>query len=453
MSLRVPNGPGGRVVSFTLDGRRLSGVEGEPIAAALHAAGVRVLGRSFKYHRPRGLHCVADACPNCAMRVNGLPGVTTCAAPLRAGDIVEREKGAPNAERDVLGALDRLSRLTPVGFQYRRLRRSPRLFARWERVLARLAGAGRVPDADTARRVAEPARFTKETADVTVVGGGVAGLSAALAAAGAGAKVVLVERDAALGGWLRYAGAPEERVVRADLERAVLASPAIDCRLGTTAAGWFEEGVLALTSAAGLVELRTGSVVLATGAHERPLAFADNDRPGVMLAGGVQRLLREHRVRPGRKVVVVTGEDYGHVVAAELVADGVCVAAVADSRRAGGAGAAAVAGTLTEHGVELLAGARTLAARGGTTVRGVRLDVDGGRSRDIACDTIVVANGRRPARELLAQRTAEPATPGDPSVPVTEGWWLAGLAAGATSVDAAVQGSSAAGAAAARGSA
>jgi sarcosine oxidase subunit alpha len=451
MSLRVPNGSDAQVVSFTLDGRPMTGVAGEPIAAALHAAGVRVLGRSFKYRRPRGLHCVADACPNCAMRVNGLPGVTTCATPLQAGDVVEREKGAPSAEHDVL-PLDRFSRLTPVGFQYRRLRRSPRLFARWERVLARLAGAGRVPDADAARRVTEQARFSTETADVAVLGAGAAGLAAALAAAGAGARVTLVEREPTLGGWLRYAGTAEERVVRADLVRAVLASPGIVCRLATTAAGWYEEGVLALTSASGLVELRAGAVVLATGAHERPLAFADNDRPGVMLAGGVQRLLREHRVRPGRQVVVVTGEDYGHVVAAELVADGVHVAAVADSRLAGGAGAAAVSGTLVEHGVELLAGARALAARGGATVRGVRLDVDGGRARDIACDTIVVANGRRPARELLAQRTAEPATTADPALPVADGWWLVGLAAGVASVDAAVQCASAAGAAAAGGS-
>jgi sarcosine oxidase subunit alpha len=124
--LRVRNGPGGRVVTFTLDGRPMSGVEGEPIGAALHAEGVKVLGRSFKYRRPRGLHCVADACPNCAMRVNGLPGVTTCTTPLRAGDVVERQKGAPSAERDVLGAVDRLSAFTPVGFQYRRFRRSPR---------------------------------------------------------------------------------------------------------------------------------------------------------------------------------------------------------------------------------------------------------------------------------------------------------------------------------------
>jgi sarcosine oxidase subunit alpha len=456
--LRLPGGSDQRVVPFTLDGRTLVGIEGEPIAAALHAQGVRVLGRSFKYRRPRGLHCVADACPNCSMQVNGLPGVATCSTALRAGDTVERAKGAPNAEHDLLAAADRLSALTPVGFQYRRFRRSPRLFHQWERVLARLAGTGRAPSAEVAGRVAEAAGFSLERCDVAVIGGGAAGLSAALAAARAGARVMVLERRAQLGGWLRSGGTPEERTTLASLEHAVAAQPLIECRLGSTAAGWYAEGVLAVTSSVGLVELHAGAVVLASGAHERPLAFADNDRPGVMLAGGVQRLLREHAVRPGRRVVVVTGEDYGHVVAAELVRHGVRVAAVADSRRAGGGAAAAVVCELQDHGVELLAGTTVRAASGRSAVRGVVLDGAGRRGRDIACDTIAVANGRRPARELLLQRAATGGlglvvptaalTAADPSSPVVEGWWLAGAAGGAASVDEAVRGGVAAGAAA-----
>jgi sarcosine oxidase subunit alpha len=394
------------------------------------------------------------------MQVNGLPGVATCSTPLRAGDEVERAKGAPNAEHDLLAAADRLSAFTPVGFQYRRFRRSPRLFHRWERVLARLAGAGRAPSAEAAGAVAEAAGFSLERCDVAVVGGGAAGLSAALGAARAGAGVMLLERRAELGGWLRSGGTPEERTTLSELELAVAAEPLIECRPGSTAAGWYAEDVLAVTSSSGLLELHAGAVVLASGAHERPLAFADNDRPGVMLAGGVERLLREHGVRPGRHVVVVTGEDYGHVVAAELVAHGVRVAAVADSRRAGGGAAAAVASMLRDGGVELLAGTTVRAAKGRAAVRGVVIDGAGRRGREIACDTIAVANGRRPARELLLQRAATGglglvvpsaalAAAADPSTPVAEGWWLAGGAGGAASVDEAVRAGAAAGAAAA----
>ncbi|MEA2291565.1 MAG: sarcosine oxidase, subunit alpha, partial [Solirubrobacteraceae bacterium] len=274
------------------------------------------------------------------------------------------------------------------------------------------------------------------------------------------ARVLLLERRPELGGWLRWGGTPAERTAAGELEHAAAAQPGVECRTGSTAAGWYSEGVLAVTSAAGLVELHAGAVVLASGAHERPLAFADNDRPGVLLASGAQRLLRAHRVRPGHRVVVVTAEDYGHVVAAELVAHGVRVEAVADSRRAGGAAAAAVAVALHDGGVELLADTTVRAASGRAGVRGVVLDGADRRGRTIACDTIAVANGRRPARELLLQRAAagglELAAPAevlapaiDPSRPVVDGWWVAGGAGGAGGVDEAIRAGGAAGAAAA----
>src|SRR5579863_5105106 len=103
--LRLPSGTGRAPVSFTFEGRTVSGFAGEPIAAALHASGVTVLSRSFKYRRPRGLHCMSGSCPNCSMRVDGLPGVMTCEEPLRGGERVERERGWPTADRDALRVL------------------------------------------------------------------------------------------------------------------------------------------------------------------------------------------------------------------------------------------------------------------------------------------------------------------------------------------------------------
>jgi sarcosine oxidase subunit alpha len=448
-----------RAVAFTFEGRTLHGVEGEPVAVALHAQGVHVLGRSMRHRRPRGLHCVADACPSCTMRVNGLPGVTTCVAPLRAGDRVERERGAPNADRDVLGGLDRVSALAPVGFQYRRFRRSPRMYARWERMLAHLAGTGALPEPAAARAVAAGARFDVVSVDVAVVGGGPAGLAAALAAARAGARVMLVERGAELGGSLLDAAAPAERARARGLALAVAGEPGIAAQTGATAIGWYAEGVLGVVCDGGLIELRAGAVVLASGAHERPLAFPENDRPGVLLGGGVRRLLHRHELRPGRRVVVVANEDSGYRLAAELADRGVDVPAVADARP----GEAAVAAGLRARGIEVLAATTVRAARGRTAVRGVDLVTGGGADRAVACDTIAVANGRRPARELLLQRAAVGGLAlrvpdgladggADPAVPAAPGWWLAGAVAGATELADALEAGTAAGrAAGARG--
>ncbi|MDQ4081643.1 MAG: (2Fe-2S)-binding protein, partial [Actinomycetota bacterium] len=154
-------------VAFTFEGRTLTGIAGRSLGAALHAAGVRVLSRSQKYRRPRGLYCVARACPSCALRVDGLPGVPACVTPLRGGEIVERDRRGLKAS----GVLDRLSRLTPAGFYYERLARAPRLWRLAERVLARLAAVGRLPDGMAAARLAD-ADFEHRVVDVAVVGGG-----------------------------------------------------------------------------------------------------------------------------------------------------------------------------------------------------------------------------------------------------------------------------------------
>ena len=131
-------------IEFVFEGRTLTAREGDTVAAALFAHGVRVFGRSSKYHRPRGYRCGRGHCSACAMRVDGLPGVLTCVTPVRAGMKVEREHAWPAADFDVLRAADALSPLMPPGFYYRRFRRSPRLFAAFERGLAHVAGQGQL---------------------------------------------------------------------------------------------------------------------------------------------------------------------------------------------------------------------------------------------------------------------------------------------------------------------
>jgi sarcosine oxidase subunit alpha len=418
-----PGAPGGTTVGFTFEGRVLEGRAGEPLAAALHAAGVQVLGRSFKYRRPRGLQCMTGSCPGCAMRVDGLPGVTTCQTPLRGGEVVERERGWPTADRDALAVLDRLSALAPNGFQYRRLRRSPKLWNAAEHVLARLAARGDLPDPEAAARLGGATLRVVE-ADVAVIGAGAAGMSAAAEAAAAGRDVVLVERAPASGG--RLASRPELAALRSELAGAVQGTPGIHPLMGASAFAWYDPDAMLLAVEGGIAELRAARWVVATGGHPQPLVFEGNDLPGVLLGEAARRLLHGARVRPGRRAVVVTDSDLGVRTAADLGAAGVEVVAVADAR--GAANGTAPGQRLQGWGIR--------AAHGRGRVRAVTLEpASGGPSRRVACDLVCVEVGTAPADELLRQRLAEggvvlempaPAEDG----PAAEGVWAAGSAAG-----------------------
>lgn len=444
--LRLPAASDREPVSFTFEGRTLSGFAGEPIAAALHAGGVTVLSRSFKYRRPRGLHCMSGSCPNCAMRVDGLPGVMTCEEPLRGGERVERERGWPTADRDALGVLDLLSPLTPNGFQYRWFRKRPRLFEAAEPALRRLAARGALPDSEAAARVhgagplghgAEPRRTS---ADVAVIGGGVAGMRAALAAAREGASVALLDRAAALGG--AAADHPRHRDEIAALVDEVSASSGVEALCGATAFGWYERELMLVSDRAGVRELHAQRWVICTGGYPQPLAFPGNDLPGVMLGRAVRRLVR-HGVKPGHRVVIVTDSDAGVELAEDLRARSITVCAVADMRSGGG------------HTV--------LRARGRGRVQAVTLGpLGGGAGSEIECDVLCIDVAPRPANELVLQLLSDgsitlerpPSELFSPNGPgpteVSAGVWIAGGVKGAASLHEAAEQGEAAGLAAAR---
>ncbi len=190
-----------RPVVFLFEGRQVEAYEGESVAAALLAAGVQGLSRSFKYHRPRGVLCGSGWCPACSMRVDGLPGVRTCVTPVRQGAVVERDRPWGTGEHDALRALELAGPFAGAGFYYRYFTDRPRTYRVWERLLANLAAGGRLPDA-AAARLCRSAGVQVREVDVCVVGGGAAGVAAALAAARAGRATLLVERDAEIGGAL-----------------------------------------------------------------------------------------------------------------------------------------------------------------------------------------------------------------------------------------------------------
>jgi sarcosine oxidase subunit alpha len=306
-------------VQFAFEGRTIDAPEGQSIAAALYAAGVKTLSWSSKYRRPRGLRCMSGSCPNCALRVDGLQGVTACLTPVRGGERVERQK--PVAR---MLPLDRLSRLAPAGFYYERFAHSPRAWRYAERGLAKLAGVAELAPASAGH----VGGYRERSADVLVVGGGRRGMTAALDASAAGADVVLVERDIQLGGGLIGQKDPRHAI---DARAQHLVANEVEVLLGTTYIGAFEEGVAGLVDKRGLTAVAAEEVIECHDNVDRELAFANGDRPGVLLAGGLRRLLVRDDVRPGTEGVVVGPREERASVLELLTGAGVRVAAEAEA--------------------------------------------------------------------------------------------------------------------------
>jgi sarcosine oxidase subunit alpha len=388
---RLAPQPGERVdrtreLRFTFDGRTVPALAGDTIASALYAAGRRTFSRSFKYHRPRGLLCCAGHCPNCLVAVDGAPGVRACTEPVREGARVEHMNAWPGLEHDAMSVVDRLGALTPPGFYYRTFIRPRRLWPLYEWVLRHAAGVGRLP-AEQAER-SWRTEYRRRHADVLVVGGGIAGLSAAIAAAEQGADVVLADEGPEPGGRLLYEGGHER--ARALAARAREAG--VEILSGAPALAHFD-GLVAVWQGDTLHQIRARRYVYATGAIEQPLVFAGNDLPGVMLSGGALRLAALYGVAPGRRAVVVSSSERGVAAAAALRAVGVEVLAVA--------GPASDDERLREWTV--------VQARGRGAVSGAVLEPlpgapgSGSMRLELECDLVVVSGGAAPATALISQ--------------------------------------------------
>ena len=288
-------------VSFTFDGRRFEGLDGEPLAASLLAAGRSTLSRSFRFHRPRGLMCSTGQCGWCECEVDGRPSVRTCQVPVRDGMVVRGEHAWPSVEHDLLRVLDLGSRFVPPTFYHHRFLRPRRLRKWYLDVIRWFGGRGRLGSGAAVERLGRQVRT--DAPDVLVVGAGRGGLLAAIAAAEAGARVVVVEAGAAAESELADGVPGEEDLL------ATARALGVGVRTATVASGWYA-GTLTAIDDGSMWELRPRALVAATGTYELVPAIDGSDRPGVMSARLAARLVERYGVLPGERAVLVgAGEE------------------------------------------------------------------------------------------------------------------------------------------------
>ncbi len=411
-----------RPVRFSFDGAMLAGYAGDTLASALLANGVHLVGRSFKYHRPRGILSAGPEEPNALVELREgaarEPNTRATVAELFDGLTSRSQNRFPSLRFDLMSVTGALAPIFAAGFYYKTFM-WPAAF--WERVyeplIRRAAGLGR------ASGLPDPDGYDKQSAfaDLLVIGAGPAGLSAALHAARMGDRVILAEQDFALGGRLlsdrRTIGGKPAAAWLADTEAELRAADNVRILARTTVTGAYDGGTYAAIERVAdhlaspgvfprqrLWRIVAPRAVLAAGAIERPLVFGGNDLPGVMLAGAVRAYVNRFAVRPGTRAVVFSNNDDAASTLADLADAGVEVAGLVDSRPDL---PAAVRDLAAAHGIKVFANATVTEASGGTRLKRVTL---GGQARGttLECDLLAMSGGWNTAVHLGSQHGGRP---------------------------------------------
>lgn len=422
---------GGRInrakpVHFSFDGKTYQGYEGDTLASALLAHGVHLMGRSFKYHRPRGVLTAGSEEPNALVTVirdgsRTTPNLRATQVEIYDGLQATSQNRFPSLSFDVGEVNDLLAPFLGAGFYYKTFMH-PR--GAWEKLyepfIRRAAGLGEAP------KEPDPDHYANRFAhcDVLIAGGGAAGIAAALAAANTGAHVILADEQNEFGGALLSEsgalidGKPAPQWVQ-DSIAALRAMPHVTLLTRTTVFGYFQQNFLALvervtdhvahpatdTPRERLWQVRAKEVVIASGAHERPLVFSGNDRPGVMLADAARTYCNRYGVLVGRNIVLFTADDAAYQAALDLHQAGANIVAIADMRaepKGPGLEAARAAK------LPVMAGTVVIEALGRLRVNGALLgsigaDGDVRPAGDVDCDAIVMSGGWTPSVHLFSQ--------------------------------------------------
>jgi sarcosine oxidase subunit alpha len=419
-----------RKIRFSFDGRSYEGLEGDTLASALLANGVHLVGRSFKYHRPRGIMTAGPEEPSALVTVRrdearSTPNLRATQVELYDGLVAVSQNRWPSLRFDLGRLTELFSPLLSAGFYYKTFMWPRSAWHRlYEPLIRRMAGLGEAP------RLPDPDRYAQQHAhcEVLVVGAGPAGLAAALAASRGGARVILCDERPRFGGSLLSDDRSRiDGLAAADWVEAAIAelqrNPRVRLLPRTTAFGYFPHNHLGLSERltdhlaeppAGLArerlwQVRAQQVVLATGSIEQPLVFPGNDRPGVMLAGAALRYLKEQAVLPGQRVVIATICDSAYRVALEMQAAGAQVAQIVDLRPdPSPAQPDGWQQRLRQAGIAVETGARVLGSQGSNHLSAVeigRVDAAGAATgrRSIDCDLLLVAGGYVPSVHLFSQ--------------------------------------------------
>lgn len=429
---------GGRIdrnqpLTFTFNGESYKGFAGDTLASALLANGVDVVGRSFKYSRARGIVAAGSEEPNAVLQIGSseaaqIPNVRATQQALYPNLVARSTNGWPSVNTDLMGILGKVGGgMMPPGFYYKTFMYPENLWLTYEKYIRKAAGLGRAPTAN------DPDSYDhmNQHCDVLIVGAGPAGLAAALAAGRSGARVILADEQEEFGGSLLDARETLDGKPAVDWVAQVVAElqgmEQVTLLPRSTVNGYHDHNFLTIhqrmTDHLGEVaplgqvrqrvhRVRAKRVVLAAGAHERPLVYANNDVPGNMLAGAVSTYVRRYGVAPGQKLVLSTNNDYAYRVVLDWLDAGREVVAVADARsNPRGAWVEAV----QARGVRVIGGSAVIEATGSKRVTGARIAaIDSARMKvigaveQVACDLIVSSGGYSPVVHLASHLGGRP---------------------------------------------
>ena len=414
-------------ISFTFDGRTYQGCRGDTLASALLANNVHLTGRSFKYHRPRGIMAAGAEEPNAlvGIGVGGRiePNIKATQIELYDGLVAVSQNRFPSLKLDMGEINSVFSRFFPAGFYYKTFMWPASFWMGYEHIIRRAAGLGKASDTHQ-----DPDRYEKRHAhfDIVVVGGGLAGLNAALQAANSGQRVLLAEDQHQLGGWLRSCDdividgmAGHEWADKTALHLAEMENVTLLPR--TTCFGYGDHNFLTLAERVTdhlaekpahlprmrLWKVRARQVILATGAIERPLVFAGNDLPGVMLASAAQTYLNQYGVLAGGRGILTTNNDAAWHSAFALHEAGCLITAIVDTRENP---APAVLKQAAALGIQTRLGAGIIAAHGRLHIARVEIapltkagDALAGEAEHFDCDLVLMSGGMNPVVHLHSQ--------------------------------------------------